>query len=46
MASNASHLGSTVSDLAGHDHHVEGYRRRYAHGTTAHILAGRSINGA
>ncbi|MFF6829858.1 hypothetical protein [Streptomyces longwoodensis] len=39
-------LGGTVSDLAGDDHHVEVYRLHYAHGTTAHILAGRSINRA
>ncbi|QUW85600.1 hypothetical protein SMIR_41880 (plasmid) [Streptomyces mirabilis] len=39
-------LGGTVSDLAGDDHHVEVYRMHYAHGTTAHILAGRSINRA
>ncbi|WP_405671822.1 hypothetical protein [Streptomyces sp. NBC_01530] len=39
-------LGGTVSDLAGDDHHVEVYRMHYAHGTTAHVLAGRSINRA
>ncbi|MFH8873165.1 hypothetical protein [Streptomyces griseus] len=39
-------LGGTVSDLAGDDHHVEVYRMHYAHGTTAHILAGRAINRA
>ncbi|MBT2545302.1 hypothetical protein J7E99_32545 [Streptomyces sp. ISL-44] len=37
-------LGGTVSDLAGDDHHVEVYRGHYAHGTTAHITAGRAIN--
>ncbi|MEU7225112.1 hypothetical protein [Streptomyces chrestomyceticus] len=37
-------LGGTVSDLAGDDHHVEVYRGHYGHGTTAHIMAGRSIN--
>ncbi|MFD3804780.1 hypothetical protein ACFWTC_14370 [Streptomyces sp. NPDC058619] len=37
-------LGGTVSDLAGDDHHVEVYRNHYAHGTTAHILAGQAIN--
>ncbi|WP_328876780.1 hypothetical protein [Streptomyces sp. NBC_00311] len=39
-------LGGTVSDLAGDDHHVEVYRMHYAHGTTAHVLAGQSINRA
>jgi hypothetical protein len=39
-------LGGTVTDLAGDDHHVEVFRTHYAHGTTAHILAGRSINRA
>ncbi|MFE2972778.1 hypothetical protein ACFXKC_56530 [Streptomyces sp. NPDC059340] len=39
-------LGGTVSDLAGDDHHIEVYRMHYAHGTTAHILAGRAINRA
>ncbi|MET8977400.1 hypothetical protein ABZX85_17440 [Streptomyces sp. NPDC004539] len=39
-------LGGTVSDLAGDDHHVEVYRNHYAHGTTAHVLAGRAINKA
>lgn len=37
-------LGGSVSDLAGDDHHVEVYRGHYAHGTTAHVLAGRAIN--
>ncbi|MEV5140708.1 hypothetical protein AB0K71_22220 [Streptomyces syringium] len=37
-------LGGSVSDLAGDDHHVEIYRGHYAHGTTAHVLAGRAIN--
>ncbi|MGW0980347.1 hypothetical protein ACWD33_05850 [Streptomyces xiamenensis] len=39
-------LGGTVTDLAGDDHHVEVFRTHYAHGTTAHILAGRAINRA
>jgi hypothetical protein len=39
-------LGGTVSDLAGDDHHVEVFRGHYAHGTTAHVLAGRAINRA
>ncbi|WP_030782124.1 hypothetical protein [Streptomyces sp. NRRL S-920] len=42
----ATVLGGTVSDLAGDDHHVEVYRNHYAHGTTAHILAGRAVNRA
>ncbi|MFD4143082.1 hypothetical protein [Streptomyces sp. NPDC058572] len=37
-------LGGTVSDLAGDDHHVEVYRGHYAHGTTARVLAGQTIN--
>ncbi|MFJ7280542.1 hypothetical protein [Kitasatospora sp. NPDC098663] len=42
----ATVLGGTVSDLAGDDHHVEVYRGHYAHGTTAHVLAGHAINQA
>lgn len=39
----AAALGGTVSDLAGDDHHIEVFRDHYAHGTTAHLLAGRTI---
>ncbi|MER6085440.1 hypothetical protein [Streptomyces sp. NPDC001833] len=39
-------LGGAVADLAGDDHHVEVFRRHYAHGTTAHVLAGRAVTGA
>ncbi|UQA91225.1 hypothetical protein [Streptomyces halobius] len=39
----AAALGGTVSDLAGDDHHVEVFRGHYAHGTTAHLMAGRAI---
>ncbi|MFF7249974.1 hypothetical protein ACFZBU_39500 [Embleya sp. NPDC008237] len=39
-------LGGTLSDLAGDDHHVEVFRGHYAHGTTAHVLAGRAITTA
>ncbi|RZE59690.1 hypothetical protein C0Q98_14360 [Streptomyces albidoflavus] len=39
----AAALGGTVSDLAGDDHHVEVFRGHYAHGTTAHLMAGRTI---
>ncbi|MFJ5819843.1 hypothetical protein ACIQGT_39050 [Streptomyces sp. NPDC093108] len=45
-AARAAILGGTVSDLAGDDHHVEVYRGHYAHGTTAHLLAGRTVNRA
>ncbi|MDG5809301.1 hypothetical protein P9869_43210 [Streptomyces ossamyceticus] len=37
-------LGGSLTDLAGDDHHVEIYRGHYAHGTTAHVLAGQAIN--
>jgi hypothetical protein len=39
-------LGGSVADLAGDDHHVEVFRTHYAHGTTAHVLAGRAVTGA
>lgn len=39
-------LGGTLSDLAGDDHHIEVFRGHYAHGTTAHVLAGRAVNRA
>ncbi|MCL7369591.1 hypothetical protein M1202_29690 [Streptomyces ardesiacus] len=39
-------LGGAVADLAGDDHHVEVFRRHYAHGTTAHVLAGRAVTSA
>jgi hypothetical protein len=39
-------LGGTVADLAGDDHHVAVFAGHYAHGTTAHTLAGRAINRA
>ncbi|WEO93004.1 hypothetical protein A6P39_002265 [Streptomyces sp. FXJ1.172] len=39
-------LGGTIADLAGDDHHVEVFRRHYAHGTTAHVLAGRAVTTA
>ncbi|MFJ5276794.1 hypothetical protein [Streptomyces parvulus] len=39
-------LGGSLSDLAGDDHHIEVFRGHYAHGTTAHVLAGRAINRA
>ncbi|MEU0936081.1 hypothetical protein [Embleya sp. NPDC005971] len=39
-------LGGTLTDLAGDDHHVEVFRGHYAHGTTAHVLAGRAITTA
>jgi hypothetical protein len=39
-------LGGTVADLAGDDHHVEVFRSHYAHGTTAHVLAGRAVTRA
>jgi hypothetical protein len=39
-------LGGTVADLAGDDHHVAVFSGHYAHGTTAHLLAGRAINRA
>jgi hypothetical protein len=39
-------LGGTVADLAGDDHHVAVFSGHYAHGTTAHVLAGRAINRA
>ncbi|WP_329144857.1 hypothetical protein OIU91_09855 [Streptomyces sp. NBC_01456] len=35
-----------MTDLAGDDHHVEIYRNHYAHGTTAHVMAGRAVNRA
>ncbi|MEV7978440.1 hypothetical protein [Streptomyces sp. NPDC086519] len=38
-------LGGAVADLAGDDHQVEVFRRHYAHGTTAHVLAGRALTG-
>ncbi|WP_145969085.1 hypothetical protein [Streptomyces hyaluromycini] len=38
-------LGGAVADLAGDDHHVEVFRRHYAHGTTTHVLAGRALTG-
>ncbi|MGW1888474.1 hypothetical protein [Streptomyces sp. NPDC001970] len=42
----AAVLGGSVADLAGDDHHVAVFRRHYAHGTTAHVLAGRAVTGA
>lgn len=39
-------LGGAIADLAGDDHHVEVFRRHYAHGTTAHVLAGRAVTTA
>ncbi|WP_407837948.1 hypothetical protein ACE1OC_18630 [Streptomyces sp. DSM 116496] len=39
-------LGGSLSDLAGDDHHIEVFRGHYAHGTTAHVLAGRAVNRA
>jgi hypothetical protein len=39
-------LGGTLSDLAGDDHHIEVFAGHYAHGTTAHVLAGKAINRA
>ncbi|MFD3937943.1 hypothetical protein ACFWSF_25375 [Streptomyces sp. NPDC058611] len=39
-------LGGTMTDLAGDDHHIEVFRGHYAHGTTAHVLAGKAINRA
>ncbi|MFM9458174.1 hypothetical protein [Streptomyces europaeiscabiei] len=39
-------LGGSLTDLAGDDHHIEVFRSHYAHGTTAHVLAGRAVNRA
>ncbi|MGW4890688.1 hypothetical protein ACWEQL_00235 [Kitasatospora sp. NPDC004240] len=39
-------LGGTLSDLAGDDHSIRVFRDHYAHGTTAHVLAGRAMNRA
>ncbi|MGW9173790.1 hypothetical protein [Streptomyces decoyicus] len=39
-------LGGSLTDLAGDDHHIEVFRGHYAHGTTAHVLAGRAVNRA
>lgn len=39
-------LGGSLTDLAADDHHIEVFRTHYAHGTTAHVLAGRAVNRA
>ncbi|MER6567498.1 hypothetical protein ABT288_15220 [Streptomyces sp. NPDC001093] len=39
-------LGGTLSDLAADDHSIQVFHRYYAHGTTAHVLAGKAINRA
>ncbi|MFE0650199.1 hypothetical protein ACFVZH_16600 [Streptomyces sp. NPDC059534] len=44
--SKVTALGGTLTDLAGDDHHIEVFRGHYAHGTTAHVLAGQAINRA
>jgi hypothetical protein len=38
-------LGGAVADLAGAPP-VEVFRRHYAHGTTAHVLASRAVTSA
>jgi hypothetical protein len=42
----AAALGGTLSDLAGDDHSIQVFQHHYAHGTTAHVLAGKAINRA
>ncbi|WP_433194469.1 hypothetical protein ACQP1G_37825 [Nocardia sp. CA-107356] len=39
-------LGGTLTDLAGDDHNVRVFQQHYAHGTTAHVLAGAAMNRA
>ncbi|AOR35804.1 hypothetical protein BFF78_36285 [Streptomyces fodineus] len=39
-------LGGTLTDLAGDDHSVRVFQQHYAHGTTAHVLAGAAMNRA
>lgn len=39
-------LGGTLTDLAGDDHSVRVFQQYYAHGTTAHVLAGAAMNRA
>ena len=39
-------LGGTLTDLAGDDHSVRVFHQHYAHGTTAHVLAGSAMNRA
>ncbi|MFE2760409.1 hypothetical protein [Streptomyces halstedii] len=39
-------LGGTLSDLAGDDHSIRVFGTHYAHGTTAHVLAGAAMNRA
>ncbi|WP_405682322.1 hypothetical protein [Streptomyces sp. NBC_00057] len=39
-------LGGTLTDLAGDDRSVRVFQQHYAHGTTAHVLAGAAMNRA
>ncbi|WP_329548554.1 hypothetical protein OG548_35730 [Streptomyces sp. NBC_01356] len=39
-------LGGTLTDMAGDDHSIRVFHGHYAHGTTAHVLAGQAMNRA